>query len=420
MAEKKVISGKGKSISILILGDISAWYGANSKILYDTLRNKEVENIRLYISSDGGNLSEALVMYDMLKGHRAKVTGYLTGMVASAATVVACACDEVKISKQAVYMVHRAATIIYGNANDLKKTVSVLELFDNKLVDIYAQFASIRKKDLRKKLLWELIDNEYFTDQAGVMEMGLADEVIEHVEFDFDTEEMDWRYYSSGEQVDDRGQLLADPQNMAKHGAYFSTMLQVKGYQFLTLTAIKNKFEMKSMKSVFASLVAFLGVQGFLKDGAIEDAKTAAESFDVGNEIEGFLQSEVNDYLVATRDMTQQMEATMNAQIAAINTRMDELSAMNEGLVAKNQALQAEMETEKNTGAALYKALTAELALVKNMKSVSTGNGESPALPVAPIGNSISDDERVFYGAAVKRGNITKEQYKVITGMEFE
>jgi hypothetical protein len=65
----------------------------------------------------------------------------------------------------------------------------------------------------------------------------------------------------------------------------------------------------------------------------------------------------------------------MNAQIAAINSRMDELSAMNEGLVAKNQALQAEMETEKNTGAALYKALTAELALVKNMKSVVRAMG---------------------------------------------
>jgi ATP-dependent protease ClpP protease subunit/regulator of replication initiation timing len=419
MAAKKVIANKGKAISILILGDISAWWGANSKILYDTLRNKDVQNINLYISSDGGSLNEALVMYDMLKGHKAKVTAYLTGMVASAATVVACACDDVKISKQAVYMIHRSMTYAHGNANDMKKAASILEMFDNKLIEIYSQFATIRKKDLRKKLLWELIDNEYFTDQAGVMAIGLADQVIEHVEFDFDTEEMDWKFYSSGEQASDT-EAETDPANLAKYGAYYSKVLQVKGYKFLSTNDIKNKLDMKGMKSVFASLVAFLGVQGFLKDGVMDDAKAAVENFNMGDDIENFIQAANAEALKQTTDIVNEIRDKFEGQLQELNTRIENVVNTNKELEAQNKDLRERFETDKNTVENFRKSVTDELAQVKNMKPVVLGNGEGVADPQEPIGDSMTDDERKFYVNAVNRGNITKEQYKEITGVEFK
>ena len=417
MASKKVIVGKGKAISILILGDISAWWGANSKILYDTLRNKEVENINLYISSDGGSLNEALVMYDMLKGHKAKVTAYLTGIVASAATVVACACDEVKISKQSTYMIHRSMSYMYGNANAMKKTASILEMFDNKVIEIYSQFAGARKKDLRKKLLWELIDSEYFTDQAGVMALGLADQVIEHVEFDFDTEEMDWRFYSSGEHESD---TATAPENLAKYGAYYGKVLQVKGYKFLSTNDIKNKLDMKGMKSVFASLVAFLGGQGFLKDGVMDDAKAAVENFNMGDDIENFIQTANAEALKQTTDIVNGIRDKFEGQLQELNTRIENVVNTNKELEAQNKELRTQLETDKNTVENFRKSVTDELAQVKNMKSVVNGNGEGIADPQQPIGDSMTDDERAFYASAVNRGNISKEQYKEITGAEFK
>ena len=414
MADKKVIANKGKAISILILGDISVWWGANSKILYDTLRNKDVENINLYISSDGGNLAEALVMYDMLKGHKAKVTGYLTGMVASAATVVACACDEVKISKQAVYMIHRASSYSFGNANDLKKTASILEIFDSKIVEIYAQFATIRKKDLRRKVLWELIDNEYFTDHSGAMELGLADSVVEHVEFDFDTEEMDWRFYTSGEQASD---TEASPQDLAKYGAYYSNILKVKGYKFLSLNDIKSK---SNMKQIFASFIAFLGVQGFLKEGVADDAKAAIEKFNMDDEVQNLMQTAAGEYLNSAKEIVSTMRAKVEEDFAAMNVRLDDMLESNKALEAQNKKLQEQLDTEKDTVKAFNASITAEIAKVKNMKPVSGGNGDAIDPPAEPIANGMTDDERTFYGAAVQRGSITKEQYKAMTGVEFE
>ncbi len=417
MAEKKVISNKGGKISILILGDISAWYGANSKALYDTLRNKDVQEIDLYISSDGGALTEALVMYDMLKGHKAKVKAHLTGMVASAATVLACACDEVEISKQAVYMIHRASAFSYGNATSMKKTAGILEMFDNKLVEIYSEFATMRKKDLRKKLLWELIENEYYTDQAGVLEMGLADRIVDYVEFDFDTEQMQWKFYTSAE----KGvETEADPSNLANYGAYYSKLLHVKGYKYLSLNDIKSKLDMKSMKSVFASFISFLGVQGFLKDGVVDEATAAAERFEIDDDIENFVQAAAGEYLNSAKLIVAEIRTAMDQQIADLNARIDGLVETNKGVESLNKQLQMELNTEKETVKAFQVSIQQELAQVKNMKPVVSGNGESVANPVTPVAEGISDDEREFYGSAVQRGNITAEQYKSITGIDYQ
>ena len=89
-------------------------------------------------------------------------------------------------------------------------------------------------------------------------------------------------------------------------------------------------------------------------------------------------------------------------------------------VVRGQKELQMELNTEKETVKAFQVSIQQELAQVKNMKPVVTGNGESVANPVAPVAEGISDDEREFYGSAVQRGNITAEQYKSITGIDYQ
>ena len=417
MAESKVISNKGKSISILILGDISAWYGANSKILYDSLRNKELEDIQLYISSDGGNLTEALVMYDMLKGHKARVTAHLTGMVASAATIIACASDEVRISKQAVYMVHRASSISFGNANDLKKTAGVLEIFDNKIVEIYSSFIDTRKKGVRKKILWELIDAESFTDHAGALELGLVDSIVDHVAFDFDTAEMDWRYYCSDVE------MAASPEQLGKYGGYWNTILKAKGYQYITSKEIKNKNNMKSLNQLFASIVSFLGGKGFLKEEMIEAAKASGVDYEPdfeGDPMEMIAKAAVEQHLEAARASQVALRAEMEAKFDEMQAKIGAIELVNAGLKDENEQLRRAMVTEKNAVIRLEDVMANEIALVKGMKFTKAGNGESITDPVVPLGDEVSADELLFYGAALARGQISAEQYKEITGRNLD
>ena len=110
----------------------------------------------------------------------------------------------------------------------------------------------------------------------------------------------------------------------------------------------------------------------------------------------------------------------MDQQIADLNARIDGLVETNKEVEALNKRLQMELNTEKDTVAAFQVSIQQELAQVKNMKPGVTGNGESVANPVAPVAEGISDDEREFYGSAVQRGNITAEQYKSITGMDYQ
>ena len=124
------------TLQMLLLGEIDPWWGLNSESVYQTLRqHKNISAIDLVLSSPGGSVTDALIIYNMLKSHSAKVIVYPMGLVASAATIIASAADEIHISKQCIYMIHRSSAYASGNANELEKTAGTLRAFDELIVD---------------------------------------------------------------------------------------------------------------------------------------------------------------------------------------------------------------------------------------------------------------------------------------------
>ena len=93
------------------------------------------------IRSTGGDVNDALLIYDALAALDAEVTTRCYGYVASAATLIAQAASEGRreISAGALYLVHAAACAAEGNAAELEARAKLLEVFTGKTVLLVGQ-----------------------------------------------------------------------------------------------------------------------------------------------------------------------------------------------------------------------------------------------------------------------------------------
>ena len=90
------------------------------------------------INSPGGNVWDGLSIYNMLRGHGAKVTTRVTGLAASIASIIALAGNTVEMSESALFMIHKASGLQAGNADEMRKMAEMLDKHDEVLAGIYA------------------------------------------------------------------------------------------------------------------------------------------------------------------------------------------------------------------------------------------------------------------------------------------
>ena len=138
----------------------------------------EVENINLHINSPGGSVFAAVAIANTLKNHKAKVTAYIDGLAASAATIITSACDVVKMPKNALFMIHNPLTWAYGNKQELEKTGILLDKVKDSILETYLAKA----KDKTKEELSALMDEEKWFNAEEAKEYGFIDEIVGEME----------------------------------------------------------------------------------------------------------------------------------------------------------------------------------------------------------------------------------------------
>lgn len=141
-----------------------------SERLYGLTAN---DTVNLYINSMGGSVKEALGIYNLLKRCPAKVTAYIDGFAASAASVIAMAADKVVMPRNTCMMIHNAAWWAYGNPADLRKSADDLEVINTSVINSYVMRAGDK---LPQDKLTELMDAETWLTADDCMAYGLSDE----------------------------------------------------------------------------------------------------------------------------------------------------------------------------------------------------------------------------------------------------
>lgn len=131
------------------------------------------EDLEIELNSYGGSVFAGSEIYTILKSYPGKVTITVTGIAASAASVIAMAADVVKISPTAQLMLHNAWTTVRGNAYDFEKEAEVLRGVNESIANAY-----MLKTGKSKDELLAIMEKESWFTAEKAIEIGLADEML--------------------------------------------------------------------------------------------------------------------------------------------------------------------------------------------------------------------------------------------------
>jgi ATP-dependent Clp protease protease subunit len=167
-------------VVIDLIGVVGDWWtGENTKEQFlDKLRKTNASHIVLNISSPGGAVYDALAIYDAFKGHNARVTARLSGLVASAASFIALAADEIVASPTTLFMIHNVWGVSIGNKEELAKEVEVMGKHDEVIAQIYKKKTGNSISKIRK---WMKEETWFSADEAK--QNGFVDRIEEGLAF---------------------------------------------------------------------------------------------------------------------------------------------------------------------------------------------------------------------------------------------
>ena len=115
----------------------------------DRIKSLKAESITIKINSLGGDVNHALAIHDLLAEHSATITTQINGLCASAATIIAMAGTIRKMSKNALYLVHKcSANPGRVNENRLLEELESQRTVNQRILAIYADGCSKDVKEL--------------------------------------------------------------------------------------------------------------------------------------------------------------------------------------------------------------------------------------------------------------------------------
>ena len=124
--------------SILLNGPIAPWESFNMTRMAEAMAEADGD-VELMINSPGGSAYEALGISKIVENYdKGQVTASVSGLSASAATVVMLAADRVELDPTSTVLVHNARLGAYGTGADLIKWGGEVQELDKAIAEFYA------------------------------------------------------------------------------------------------------------------------------------------------------------------------------------------------------------------------------------------------------------------------------------------
>ena len=145
----------------------------------ESIADIKAKEVVVNIRSAGGDVNDALLIYEALVALDTRITTRCYGYTASAATIIAQAASEGcrQISASSLYLIHQSSCAVEGNMSELKEQMELLEKTDDRLASLYAQRSGREKSDF-VVLMSENGGRGRWLSPEEVVEAALADEII--------------------------------------------------------------------------------------------------------------------------------------------------------------------------------------------------------------------------------------------------
>lgn len=168
----------GEALDIYVMEQIGEdWWtgeGVTKQSILNEIKGRKIANISLHISSPGGDVDHALAIKDMLLDTGAHIEAHLTGLPASAATIVMACAHKITMSADSLGLIHLAATGTYGNKAAHEKAIATLDKVDNVIAGLFAKKSG---KDA-SLFISEMQKDEWKTPQE-LKDLGIVDEIVD-------------------------------------------------------------------------------------------------------------------------------------------------------------------------------------------------------------------------------------------------
>jgi len=165
------VSVKGNTADIVLYDEIGA-YGVSAKDFNAELAKITADVINLRINSPGGDVFDGIAIYNDLKSHRSTVNVTVTGLAASASSIIAMAGDNVEMGLNSFIMIHNTWLLAAGNKNDLRQVADILDQIDAACAQTYTDRTGISAKDIGS-----MMDAETWLNGDEAVAQGFADSV---------------------------------------------------------------------------------------------------------------------------------------------------------------------------------------------------------------------------------------------------
>lgn len=154
----------------------SDWWSNGGQVVARSFRNRlaTCKDVTVYINSPGGDVFAGAELYTALREHtQGKVTVKVTGIAASAASLVAMAGDEVLMSPVAYMMIHNPWSMAAGNSADHRKEADVLDEITEGLLAAYTTKTGRNRDEIAA-----MLDAETYMSAQKCVDLGFADGIL--------------------------------------------------------------------------------------------------------------------------------------------------------------------------------------------------------------------------------------------------
>lgn len=159
-------------VATLTIYDEIGEFGVSARTVREALDGIEAGRINLRLNSPGGDVFDGIAIYNDLLKHSAEVHVEITGVAASAASIIAMAGDRITMAENSFLMIHNAWALTMGDRRDMEEMAAVLAKIDGALAQTYAAHTDLPMADIRA-----MMDAETWLDAEGAVEKGFANAV---------------------------------------------------------------------------------------------------------------------------------------------------------------------------------------------------------------------------------------------------
>lgn len=172
------VQARGKRGEIYLYGVIGeTWFAEGitaTKFKDDLKKMGDVSAIDVRINSEGGDVWDGRVMYNLLREHPAKKVVHVDGLAGSIASLIAMAGDEIHMGDGSFFMIHNAWGIAVGNAKEFRARADVMDSVSQTMRETY-----MSRTGQSSEKIASLMDDESWINATEAKELGFADFIVE-------------------------------------------------------------------------------------------------------------------------------------------------------------------------------------------------------------------------------------------------